>query len=61
MGSCIKLYTRSITDVNFKQDYAIIIEVMDENGNINVYDEIKNDTSLNYNSFENDVYNINYA
>lgn len=57
----LRLYTRSITDVNFKQDYAIIIEVMDENGNINVYDEIKNDTSLNYNSFENDVYNINYA
>ncbi|WP_312923218.1 S8 family peptidase [Empedobacter brevis] len=57
----LRLYTRSIKDTDFKQDYAIIIEVIDENGNINVYDEIKNDNSLNYNSYENEVNNINYA
>lgn len=57
----LRLYTRSINDSNFKQDYAIIIEVIDESGNINVYDEIKNDSNLNYNSYENEVTDINYA
>ncbi|MDM1067421.1 S8 family peptidase [Myroides odoratimimus] len=57
----LRLYTRSINDSNFKQDYAIIIEVIDETGKINVYDEIKNDENLNYNSYENEVININYA
>lgn len=57
----IRLYTRSINDTTFKQDYAIIIEVIDINGKINVYDEIKNDENLNYNSYENELTNINYA
>lgn len=57
----LRLYTRSINDTTFKQDYAIIIEVIDINGKINVYDEIKNDENLNYNSYENELTNINYA
>lgn len=57
----LRLYTRSVSDANFTQDYAIIIEVIDETGNVNVYDEIKNDTNLKYNSYENTISNINYA
>lgn len=57
----LRLYTRSINDTTFKQDYAIIIEVIDITGKINVYDEIKNDENLNYNSYENELTNINYA
>lgn len=57
----LRLYTRSVNNANYTQDYAIIIEVIDENGNINVYDEIKNDSALKYNSYEKEISDINYA
>lgn len=57
----LRLFTRGVLDDNYTQDYSIVIEVIDENGIINVYDVIKSDTSLNYNSNENIEDSINYA
>lgn len=57
----LRLFTRGNLDTAYTQDYSIIIEVIDENGNINVYDIIKSNTSLNYNSNENNGDNVNYA
>lgn len=57
----LRLYTRGSLKDNYSQDYAIIIEVIDEAGIMNVYDAIKDDESLNYNSYENEVVDINYA
>ncbi|WP_426476006.1 S8 family peptidase [Chryseobacterium sp. CBSDS_008] len=57
----LRLYTRGIIDPNYTQSYAIVIEVIDVTGKINVYDEIKNDQTLHYNSYENLANDINYA
>ena len=57
----LRLFTRGVITDDYSQDYAIIIEVIDEAGKINVYDEIKNDVTLNYNSYENEIIDINYA
>lgn len=57
----LRLYTRGNVIPDYNQNYAIVIEVSDENGSINVYDEISNDDSLNYNSYENTTNEINYA
>ena len=57
----LRLYTRGSLDVNYTQDYSIIIEVIDGNGAINVYDIIKSDTSLKYGPHDDIDDNINYA
>lgn len=57
----LRLYARGLIDEDYTQNYSIIIEIEDVNGHINVYDEINNDQSLNYNSFQNIDENINYA
>ncbi|MDF2832815.1 S8 family peptidase [Chryseobacterium indoltheticum] len=57
----LRLYTRGNILNTYTQDYSIIIEVIDENGIINVYDIIKNDKSLDYNSNESIDDSINYA
>ena len=36
----LRLYTRGKVDNKYEQDYSAVIEVIDEKGNIDVYDEI---------------------
>ena len=55
----LRLYTRGNVSDTYLQDFSIVIEVIDENGN-NIYDLIKNDTQLKYNTYEEKV-DVNYA
>lgn len=57
----VRLYARGLIDYDYTQNYSIVIEIIDVNGLINVYDEISNDQSLNYNSYTNVDNNVNYA
>ena len=44
----LRLYTRGNTDENYLQDYAVVIEIMDELHGTNVYDDISKEFSAIY-------------
>jgi hypothetical protein len=48
----LRLYTRGSLLVNYKQDYAVTVEIIDELGIQNIYADIENDFGLIYKKFK---------
>lgn len=48
----LRLYTRGNVDTNYLQDFAVVIEIIDENGNVNVYDNLLEEFPGVYNAIK---------
>lgn len=48
----LRLYTRGKTSAEYLQDYAVVIEIFDENSNTNVYNDILNEYKDIYQKIE---------